>query len=140
VGVLLALGVLVGVVVLTNVPAQSAIRESDLSPHSRPLTHTQLLDEYLAGLQEQLKQETRGIEESALVEVKLTIRKDGTVTFAEIVVLDGPAALRNELLPVLNRLGPLAPPPIAADLLAVSLLLPLHYPGPDLLDSIGQGP
>jgi hypothetical protein len=140
VGVLLAMGVIVGAVVLTNVPVQSSISESDLSPHSRPLTHAQLLNEYLAELQEQLKQETRGLDESALVEVKLTIRKDGTVTFAEIVVLDGPAGLRNDLLPVLNRLGPLAPPPIAADLLTVSLLLPLRYPGPDLLDSLGQAP
>jgi len=89
-------------------------------------------------LQERLKLETRSIQESGLVEVKLTIRKDGSVTFGEIVVLDGPASLRNDLLPLVNQLRPLPPPPIDADILAVSMLLPLRYPGPDLLDSIGQ--
>jgi len=123
-----------------NAPSQPSISESDVSPHSRPLTHAQLLEEYLARLQEQLKLETRTIEESGLVEVKLTIRKDGSVTFAEIVVLDGPATLRNDLLPLVNQLEPLPPPPIEADLLNVSMLLPLRYPGPDLLDSIDQTP
>ena len=72
------------------------------------------------------------------MEVKLTIRRDGSVTFSEVVVLDGPVALRGELLPLLNQLSPLPPPPVNADLLDVSLLLPLRYPSPDLLDSIGQ--
>jgi hypothetical protein len=123
-----------------HMPHQSSISESDVAPHSRPLTHAQLLDEYLVGLQEQLKQQTRGIEETGLVEVKLTVRQDGAVTFAEVIVLEGPATLRNDLLPVINQLGPLPPPPTAADLLAVSLLLPLRYPGPDLLDSIERAP
>jgi hypothetical protein len=119
-------------------PRQPPISETDVSPQSRPLTHSQLLDEYLARLQERLKVETRSIQEPGLVEVKLTIRKDGSVTFGEIVVLDGPTSLRNDLLPLVNQLGPLPPPPIDADILAVSMLLPLRYPGPDLLDSIGQ--
>jgi len=139
-GVLLAIGTLVLAGAPMNAPSQPSISESDVSPHSRPLTHAQLLDEYLARLQEQLKLETRTIEESGLVEVKLTIRKDGSVTFAEIVVLDGPATLRNDLLPLVNQLEPLPPPPIEADLLNVSMLLPLRYPGPDLLDSIDQTP
>jgi outer membrane biosynthesis protein TonB len=119
-------------------PQQPRIIESDVTPHDRPLTFSQLLDEYLARLQERLKQEALSIQESGLVEVKLTIRKDGLVTFGEVVVLDGPAALRQELLPVVNQLGPLPPPPVDADLLNVSVLLPLQYPGPDLLDSIDQ--
>ena len=115
-----------------------SISETDVSPHSRPLTHSQLLDEYLAGLQERLKLETRAVQDSGLVEVKLTIRKDGSVTFGEIVVLDGPAALRNELLPLVSHLEPLPPPPMEADVLTVSMLLPLRYPGPDLLDSLDR--
>jgi hypothetical protein len=98
------------------------------------------LDEYVARVQERLKLETRSIQASGLVEVKLTIRKDGSVPFGEIIVLDGPATLRNDLLPLLNRLEPLPPPPMEADILTVSMLLPLQYPGPDLLDSIGQAP
>jgi hypothetical protein len=119
-------------------PQRAPIAETDVSPHSRPLTHSQLLDEYLVRVQERLKFEARSIQASGLVEVKLTIRKDGSVTFGEIVVLDGPASLRNDLLPMVNQLGPLPPPPMEADILTVSMLLPLQYPGPDLLDSIGQ--
>ena len=117
-------------------PQRPGISETDVSPHSRPLTFSQLLDEYLTGLQEQLKYETKSIQESGLTEVKMTIRRDGVVTFSEIVVLDGPAALRNELLPLVNQLGPFPPLPVDADMLDVSVLLPLRYPGPDLLDSI----
>jgi hypothetical protein len=140
IGGLLVIGTLVVAAAPMNAPSQSPISESDVSPHSQPLTHAQLVNEYAARLQEQLKRETRSFEVSGLVEVKLTVRKDGTVTFAEIVVLDGPATLRDDLLPLVHQLGPLPPPPIEADLLTVSLLLPLRYPGPDLLDSIDQAP
>jgi hypothetical protein len=134
--------VVCGGVVLAGAPVSPsrppAISETDISPQSRPLTHSQLLDEYLATVQERLKFETRSIPESGLVEVKLTIRKDGTVTFSEIVVLEGPATLRNDLLPLVSQLEPLPLPPMDADMLDVSLLLPLRYPGPDLLDSIDR--
>lgn len=138
VGMLLAIGGFVLAGAPMSPPRQSPLSETDVSPQSRPLTHAQLLDEYLARLQERLKLETRSIQEPGLVEVKLTIRKDGSVTFGEIVVLDGPASLRNDLLPLVNQLGPLPPPPMDADILAVSMLLPLRYPGPDLLDSIDR--
>ena len=139
-GVLLAIGTLVLAGEPMNAPRQSPISESDVSPHSRPLTHAQLLDEYLARLQEQLKLETRSIEESGLVEVKLTIRKDGSVTFAEIVVLDGPAdpAQRPSTLGKPTRAVPTAadrgryPHREHAAALAVPWPRPLglHRPGP----------
>jgi hypothetical protein len=119
-------------------PQQRRITETDITPHDKPMTFSQLLDEYLARLQERLKDDTMSIQESGLVEVKLTIRKDGLVTFSEIVVLEGPAALRQELLPLVNQLGQLPPPPVDTDLLDVSVLLPLQYPSPDLLDSIDR--
>jgi hypothetical protein len=136
IGVLLACAGVVRAGALVSPPRQPPISESDVSPQSRPLTHAQMLDEYLVGLQERLKLEARSIQESGLAEVKLTIRKDGTVTFSEIVVLEGPTTLRNDLLPLVSHLEPLPPPPMDADMLDVSLLLPLRYPGPDLLDSI----
>jgi len=137
-GVLLAFGGIVQAGAPVSPPPQSRITETDVTPQSLPLTFSSLLDEYLARLQEMLKYETRSIQASGLTEVKLTIRKDGAVTFSEIVVLEGPAALRNELLPLVNQLGPLPPPPVDADLLHVSVLLPLRYPGSDLLDSIDR--
>jgi hypothetical protein len=100
------------------------------------MTFAQLLDEYLAMLQARLKHETASLQEPGLVEVKLTVRRDGSVTFSEVVVLQGPAALREDLLPLVNQLGPLPPPPVDADFLDISMLLPLQYPSPDLLDSL----
>jgi hypothetical protein len=138
VGAVLACGGVVLAGAPLSPPQQPRISETDVPPQSRPLTFSQLLDEYLAGLQEQLKYETKSIQESGLAEVKMTIRKDGMVTFSEIVVLDGPAALRNDLLPLVKRLGPFPPLPVDADMLDVSVLLPLQYPGPDLLDSIDR--
>jgi hypothetical protein len=139
IAVLLAIGEFVLAGAPLSSPQQPPISETDVSPHSRPLTFSQLLDEYLAGLQDRLKEETRFIHEPGLVEIKLTIRKDGAIAFREIVVLDGPAALRHHLLPLVSQLGPLPPPPVNADLLDVSMLLPSGYPGPDLLDSIEPG-
>jgi hypothetical protein len=117
-------------------PRQLRIIETDVTPQNRPMTFSQLLDEYLAMVQERLKHETASIQEPGLAEVKLTIRKDGSVAFSEVVVLHGPAALRDELLPLVDRLGPLPPPPVDAEMLDLSMLLSLRYPSPDLLDSI----
>ena len=119
-------------------PPERRILETEIGPHSRPMTFSRLLDEYLATLQQRLKQETLSVQEPGLVEVKLTVRKDGSVTFGEVVVLEGPAALRGELLPLVDRLDPLPPPPIDADFLHISVLLPLQYPGPELWDSLDQ--
>jgi hypothetical protein len=139
---LLGVSLMFGGTVQAGAPVSASerprISETDVTPDSRPLTFSHLLDEYLATIQDMLKHKTRSIQASGLTEVKLTIRKDGAVTFREVVVLDGPAALRNDLLPLVNQLGPLPPPPMDADLLDVSVLLPLGYPGPDLWDSIDQ--
>ncbi len=136
VGVLAASGDTVFAGATASFPQQPSITETDVTPQSRAMTFSQLLDEYLAMLQARLKHETAAVQNSGLVEVKLTVRKDGVVTFGEVVVLEGPTALREELLPLVNQLGPLPAPPVDADLLDLSVLLPLRYPGPDLLDSI----
>jgi hypothetical protein len=119
-------------------PAEQRILETEIAPHSQPMTFSQLLDEYLAVLLERLKHETMSIQEPGLVEVKLTVRNDGVMTFSEVVVLEGPSTLRGELLPLVNQLSPLPVPPVDADFLDISLLLPLQYPGPDLWDSLDQ--
>jgi hypothetical protein len=120
-------------------PPGQRILESEIAPHSQPMRFSQPLDEYLGMLQERLKHETMSIQESGLVEVKLTVRKDGLVTFSEVVVLEGSPALRGELLPLVHQLSPLSPPPVDADFLDISLLLSLQYPGLDLRDSLEQG-
>src|SRR4029450_8863409 len=112
VGMCVAIGGFVLAGAPMSLPRQPPMSETAVSPQSRPLTHSQLLDEYLARLQERLKLETRSIQEYGLVAVKLTIRKDGSVTFGEIVVLDGPASPRDDLLPLVNQLAPVPHPHI----------------------------
>ena len=73
-----------------------------------------------------------------LIDVRLTIRRDGVVEFAEVIPLDGPAMLRDQFLSLLTALGPLPPPPIEVDKLLVTLVLPIQYPGDDLLDAFGE--
>jgi outer membrane biosynthesis protein TonB len=135
-GVSVACGGTVVVGAPASPPRQPRITETDVTRQSRPMTFSQQMDDYLAMVQERLKDEAASIQESGLVEVKLTVRKDGTLTFIEIVVLEGPLTLREELLPLVQQLGPLPSPPIDADLLDLSVLVPLQYPGPDLLDSV----
>jgi hypothetical protein len=118
-------------------PGRSRIRETDLTAPTRPPPSPQRLEEYLTMVQKVLKQETASIQQAGLAEVTLTIQKDGSVRHAEIVRLDGPLTLRSQLLPIVSRLGPLPPPPVEADVLVVTLLLPTQYPGPDLRDSFG---
>jgi hypothetical protein len=89
-------------------------------------------------IQKVLKQETASIQQAGLAEVTLTIQRDGSVRHKEIVRLDGPATLRSQLLPIVSRLGPWPPPPVEADVLVVTLLLPTRYPGVDLRDPFGQ--
>jgi hypothetical protein len=118
-------------------PRKSRITETDLTAPTRPPPSPQRLEEYLAMVQRMLKQETASIQQAGLAEVRLTIRRDGSVRHAEIVPLDGPATLRSELLPIVSRLGPWPPPPMEADVLVVTVPLPTQYPGADLRDSLG---
>lgn len=111
------------------------IIETDITSRPTSRSASLPLDTYLAALQARLIQETASITQTGLAEVRLTIRRDGVVEFAEVVPLDGPPTLRAQLLPIITGLGPLPPPPIEADKLIVSLMVPLQYPAGDLLDS-----
>jgi hypothetical protein len=118
-------------------PRQPHIMETDLIEPPLPSAPPQQLQAYLTLVQTALKREVALIQQPGLVEVTLTIRKDGAVTHTEIVQLEGPATLHSQLLPRLHRLGPLPPPPVEVDLLVVTVLLPSQYPGADLLDRFG---
>jgi hypothetical protein len=114
------------------------IIEVDLAPQSRSSAAPQPMDAYLTTLQDLLRQEAASMPQPGLIDVRLTIRRDGVVEFAEVVPLDGPAMLRDQFLSRITALGPLPPPPITVDKLLVTLVLPIQYPGDDLLDAFGE--
>jgi hypothetical protein len=121
-------------------PPQSwRILETDLSPQPLPRPSPPL-EAYLATLQATLQQAVASIAQAGLVEVKLTIRRDGSMAFVEVVPLEGPITLRDQLLPLVSALGPWPPPPIETDTLIVGVLLSLEYPGADLWDTLDQFP
>lgn len=116
------------------------IIETDLIPMPGLTSPPQSLDAYLTLVQTALKQEVAMIPQTGLVEVTLAIRRDGSVRHTQVVPLEGPASLRSQLAPYINRLGPLPPLPVEVDLLVVTVLLSGQYPGADLLDRFGPQP
>lgn len=122
-------------IIESDVPPQSQLRPSQ--PLPRPSSP---LDSYVATLQARLRRETAAIPETGLVDIRLTIRRDGGIDFAEVVPLYGPATLREQVLAIVTGLGALPPPPIEVEKLLVTVMLSLHYPGPDLLDTLEGEP
>jgi hypothetical protein len=120
-------------------PQSPRILETDLSPQPLPRPSPPL-EAYLATVQATLQQAVAPIAQAGLVEVKLTIRRDGSMAFVEVVPLEGPTTLRDQVLPLVSALGPWPPPPGETDMLLVGVLLSLEYPGSDLWDTIDQFP
>lgn len=96
---------------------------------------------YITFVQTKLKLEAAKIKQSGTAEVKLTIAKDGSVKQTEIVRLEGPATLRDQIMPMVSQMGKLPPLPADAnaDVLVVTTLVAFNYPGGDLLDPFVPG-
>jgi hypothetical protein len=120
-------------------PRSPRILETDLTPQPLPRPSSPL-EAYLTSVQATLQQALAATAQAGLVEVKLTIRRDGSMAFVEVVPLEGPTTLRDQLLPLVSALGPWPPPPIETDVLIVGVLLSLEYPGADLWDTLDQFP
>lgn len=97
------------------------------------------VDEYADFVQDKLQQEARKIRQAGTAEVKLTIGKDGSVRQTDVVRVNGPATLREQVMPLVNRAGPFPPLPGEADVLVVSAPLAFNYPSTDLYDKFGRG-
>jgi hypothetical protein len=145
-----ALGVVVAVV-LVCAPLWAGISEEDLPPPQHaprvkfipnvwrglPQPPRSALDAYVETLRQRLQHATDAIPDTGLVEVRLSIRRDGRLAFAEVVPLDGQPQLRTEVLQCLQALGPLPAPPVSEDLLLVSIPLATGYPDHTLRDGFG---
>jgi TonB family protein len=98
------------------------------------------LDDYLSYVQDRMQLEAMKVKQSGIADLRLTIAKDGTIQRAEVVRVEGPAALRDQATSMVNQVGKLPPlPPDAnAEVLVVDTTVAFNYPSGELYDRIGR--
>jgi TonB family protein len=96
------------------------------------------LDEYAAHVQSRLQAEAMKLQQQGIAELKLTIDKDGSVQQTEIIEVEGPPTLREQVRPLVNQITPLPPLPGNAEVLEITMTLAFDYPGENLYDRFGQ--
>jgi TonB family protein len=117
---------------------------SPTAPRSSPqtlLTQTPTtLDSYINYVSDRLQVEAMKIKHEGSADVKLTIDKNGSVQLAEVTRVNGPAALRDEVMGMVRLMGSLPPlPPDAnADVLVLTSTVVFNYPGRDMFDRLGE--
>jgi TonB family protein len=98
------------------------------------------LDNYINYVSDRLQVEAMKVRHQGSADVKLTIDKAGSVKSTEVVRVDGPAALRDEVMQMVRSIGSLPPlPPDAnADVLVLTSTVTFNYPGRDMFDQRGE--
>jgi outer membrane biosynthesis protein TonB len=127
----------------TRSPAQSRPmeRQAPMGPSAVLLERSpETIDEYAAHVQNRLQAAAMQIKREGTAELRLTIEKDGSIRQTEVVELSGPPILRDELMTLVDRIGPLPPLPGDADVLVVTTDLAFDYPGENLYDRYGRLP
>ena len=120
--------------------APTAPMRATMSPQMLTTQTPTTLDSYVDYVSNRLQLEAMKVKHEGSADVKLTIDKNGTVKMAEVVRVNGPAALRDEVLAmvkVLESLPPL-PPDANADVLVLTSTVVFNYPGPDMFDRRGE--
>jgi len=111
---------------------------STASPQTLTIQMPTTLDSYIAYVSDRLQLEAMKVKHDGSADVKLTIDKNGTVKLAEVMRVNGPATLRDEVQGMTKAIGALPPlPPDAyADVLVLTSTLVFNYPGQDVLDRL----
>jgi TonB family protein len=117
------------------------------APMSSPPTGSVLLqqsprttDEYAACVQNRLQVAAMEVRQRGTADLKLTIGEDGSIRQTEVVEVDGPAALRDQVRQVVSQIAPLPALPENVDVLVVQTNLAFDYPGENLMDHFGRLP
>jgi TonB family protein len=110
------------------------------SPQTLTTQTPTTLDSYINYVSDRLQVEAMKVRHQGSADVKLTIDRDGSVRLAEVVRVDGPAALRDEVMGMVRLMGSLPPlPPDAnADVLVLTSTVAFNYPGRDMFDHLGE--
>jgi hypothetical protein len=97
------------------------------------------LDDYAREVQDRLQAAARQVNTSGTANIKLTIERDGAVRQTEVIHLDGPDALRTQLMTIVSRMN-LPPLPVGTtvDALVVDTILAFNYPEEDIIDRFGR--
>ncbi|MGH8057288.1 MAG: energy transducer TonB [Candidatus Entotheonellia bacterium] len=120
-------------------PESPSMRGSSAAPAELVTRSPRNLDEYAELVQEKLQLEAMRVKQSGSADLRLTIAKNGSVRQTELLRLDGPATLREQIAPILNRAAPFPPLPGDADVLVVTAPVTFNYPSGELLDHFGSG-
>ena len=98
------------------------------------------LDGYIDYVSNKLQAEAMQVRQQGSADVKLTIDRSGAVQLAEVVRVNGPNALRDEVMRMVNLMGSLPPlPPNAnVDVLVLTSTVMFNYPGRDMFDRYGE--
>lgn len=121
---------------------QTAAAQPSAAPQMMMTQPPTTLDGYLSYVQERMQLEAMKVKQSGVADLKLTIAKDGTIQQTEILRVEGPAELRDQIRPLINQLGKLPPLPADADadILVMDTTLAFNYPSSELFDRHGQRP
>ncbi len=116
-------------------PAAPAAAASPMLTTQTPTT----LDSYIDYVSNKLQVEAMQVKHQGAADVKLTIDKSGAVKRAEVVRVDGPPTLRDEVMQLVKSVGSLPPlPPDAnADVLELTSTVVFNYPGREMFDRYG---
>jgi hypothetical protein len=119
-------------------PATAA--EPPAAPHMMMTTPPTTLDSYLGYVQDKMQLEAMKVKQPGIADLKLTIGKDGTIQRTEILRVDGPPALRDQIASMVSQMGKLPPLPADAnaDTLVVDTTVAFNYPSGELFDRHGQ--
>jgi hypothetical protein len=119
----------------TAMPTTAAPRPTPTLTTRTPTT----LEDYASYVQNRLQAEAMQVKPSGTADVRLTIGRDGAVRQTEVMRLDGPATLRNQIMSMASQLKlPPLPAEARADVLVVDTTVAFNYPGRDLMDRFGR--
>ena len=120
-----------------NTPMLASARSPSSPRLSAPAPTT--LEDYARDVQDRLQAVARQVNTSGIADVRLTIDRDGSVRQTEVTRLDGPEALRTQLMTMVNRMQlPPLPTGTTVDALVVDTILAFNYPGDDIMDRFGR--
>jgi hypothetical protein len=97
------------------------------------------LDDYAREVQDRLQAAARLVNTPGIANVRLTIDPDGAVRQTEVTHLDGPEAIRSQLIAIVGQMNlPPLPTGTPVDALVVDTILVFNYPGNDIMDRFGR--
>jgi TonB family protein len=116
--------------------APAATRPSPQMTAEPPTT----LDDYTDYVSNRLQVEAMKVRQQGSADVKLTIDKSGEVKLAEVVRVNGPSGLRDEVMRMVELMGALPPLPAGTDVgtLVLTPTVVFNYPSRDMYDRFGE--